>query len=192
MARDYKNAGTRRRNPGTGFSGWVGLAIGLTFGVAFAAAVHLYHTGGLQPLDDPAHRSQAGARDEGSAREGSGEAEIEPRPRFDFYRMLPNYEVVIPEQDIAVTPGAEELETLEEGTYVLQAGSFRTAADADRLRAQLALLGIESRVQTVTIDETDTWHRVRIGPMRDLADLDTVRERLAANEIEALVIRVGD
>ncbi len=186
MARDYKNAGTRRRKPGSGFSGWVGLAIGLTFGVALGAGVHLYHTGGFKPLEVPGdQRQQTGSED-------AVAEETKPRPRFDFYRMLPNYEVVIPEEDIEVAPGTDELESLDAGTYVLQAGSFRTAADADRLRAQLALLGVESRVQTVTIDETDTWHRVRIGPMRDLEDLDTARARLAANDIEALVIRVGD
>jgi cell division protein FtsN len=189
MARDYKNAGTRRRAAGSGFTGWIGLTIGLTLGVALAAGVHLYHTGGFKPLDDTDRRSQTGSHgdDEVAA------ADDEPkRPRFDFYRMLPNYEVVIPEEDIAVTPAKEEAEITVDGTYVLQAGSFRTSADADRLRAQLALLGVESRVQTVTIDDTDTWHRVRIGPMRDLEMLNTVRQRLADNEIEALVIRVGD
>jgi hypothetical protein len=189
MARDYKNAGTRRRTAGSGFPGWVGLSIGLTLGVALAAGVHLYHTGGFKPLDDPGVLNE----DEQVADGGDAASDNEPkRPRFDFYRMLPNYEVVIPEEDIAVTPAKEEAAITADGTYVLQAGSFRTAPDADRLRAQLALLGVESRVQTVTIDDTDTWHRVRIGPMRNLATLNEVRQRLANNEIEALVIRVGD
>ena len=80
----------------------------------------------------------------------------------------------------------------DEGTYILQVGSFRNGGDADRLRAELALLGIESRIQTVTIDDTDTWHRVRVGPMSDLEVLNEVRGRLAANDHDALVIRVGD
>lgn len=191
MARDYKHAGTHRKKTASGgFSGWVGLTIGLTLGVALAAGVHLYHTGGLGPLDGTDRQPQIGSHDEKPAADGAAPAKS--RPKFDFYRMLPNYEVVIPEQDIAVTPGVAEKPIAAPGTYVLQAGSFRTAGDADRLRAQIALLGVESRVQTVTIDGTDTWHRVRIGPMRDLAELNTVRGRLAENEIEALVIRVGD
>jgi cell division protein FtsN len=79
----------------------------------------------------------------------------------------------------------------EPGTYVLQAGSFRNVTDADRVQATLALQGIESRIQQVTIDE-DTWHRVRIGPFDDLAQLDQMRQKLHEKHIEVLVIRVVD
>src|SRR5690606_11191817 len=113
-------------------------------------------------------------------------------PQFDFYQMLPNFEVVIPEQDKDVRRSGEVASIEKPGTYVLQAGSFRSAADADRLRAQLALIGLESDVQTVTIDRDQTWHRVRIGPFTDLQRLDSARARLADNGIQALVIRIGD
>lgn len=191
MARDYKNAGTRRRGGGKSapLSGWAGLTIGLTLGVALAAGVHLYHTHPDRTAERPDVRQTA---DDGDGQAATDTAQQRPRPRFDFYRMLPNYEVVIPEEDIAVTPPRDEQPLQRAGNYVLQAGSFRSAADADRLRAQLAMLGVESRVQTVTIDDADTWHRVRIGPISDLRELNTMRERLARNQIEALVIRVGD
>lgn len=186
MARDYKNAGSKRRKPPSqGFSGWVGLALGLTLGVALAAGVHLHH------ISKPEETSGTPAA-EAAAGQAATTENTRGRTRFDFYRMLPNYEVVIPEEDIAVTPSQETATVSQTGTYVLQAGSFRSAADADRLRAQLALLGVESRIQTVTIDEADTWHRVRIGPLQDLGELNNVRRRLASNSIEALVIRVGD
>ncbi|HUO96702.1 MAG TPA: SPOR domain-containing protein, partial [Steroidobacteraceae bacterium] len=77
------------------------------------------------------------------------------------------------------------------GTYVLQAGSYRNLADADRIRAQLALAGVESKVQKVTVD-TDTWHRVRIGPITNLDELNRIRTRLKQADVDALVIRVGD
>lgn len=189
MARDYKHAGTRRRPAQQPpFSGWAGLTIGLTLGVALAVGVHLYHGDSRQ--SDDSRQSQIGSHEgDGNA---DGGANARRQPRFDFYRMLPNYEVVIPEEDIAVTPTLDQEPVAGAGNYVLQAGSFRSAADADRLRAQLALLGVESRVQTVTIDDADTWHRVRIGPMRDLRELNAAREKLAQNQIEVLVIRVGD
>jgi len=78
------------------------------------------------------------------------------------------------------------------GTYVLQAGSFRNNADADRLRAQLALIGVESDIQTVTIDDDQVWHRVRIGPFTDLERLNAARDRLADNGIQPLIIRIGE
>lgn len=185
MPRDYKHAGSKRRGGADGFGGWAGLGVGLTLGMALAVGVHLYHVGGAPPEPAPAKK----ADEEAVAGE---EKPRTPGPRFDFYRMLPNYEVVIPEEDIAVTPVPDEEQLRAAGNYVLQAGSFRNAGDADRLRAQLALLGVESRVQTVTIDDADTWHRVRIGPLRDLAELNRTRQRLAENDIEVLVIRVGD
>ena len=47
--------------------------------------------------------------------------------------------------------------------YYLQAGSFRRFEDADRVKAQLALLGVVAGVQRVTINGGETWHRVRVG-----------------------------
>jgi cell division protein FtsN len=77
------------------------------------------------------------------------------------------------------------------GVYVLQAGSYRNQADAERVRAQLGKQGIPATVQRVAVD-TDVWHRVRVGPVRDLTQLNRMRDSLRAADIDALVIRVGD
>ena len=74
---------------------------------------------------------------------------------------------------------------------MLQAGSFSAYSDADRRRAQLALQGIESTIQRVTIDDK-TYHRVRIGPIDDLDKLNLLRSRLRAAQIDVLRIRLGD
>ena len=75
--------------------------------------------------------------------------------------------------------------------YVLQAGSYRNESDANRVRAQLALQGVDAKVQRVAVD-ADVWHRVRIGPISNLDELNKVRRQLQAAEVDALVIRVGD
>ncbi len=110
-------------------------------------------------------------------------------PQFDFYEMLPKFEVVIPEQDES-TPAQNRSAAMQKGVYILQAGSFRNSEDAERVRALIALQGVQSKVQRVTIDR-DTWHRVRIGPITDLNKLEDTRSRLRQAQIEALVIRVG-
>ncbi len=79
----------------------------------------------------------------------------------------------------------------EPGSYILQAGSFTSLSDADRLQANLALLGIESRIQRVTIDD-DVFHRVRVGPISDLTELNRVRARLRQARIEHLLVKVPD
>jgi cell division protein FtsN len=110
--------------------------------------------------------------------------------QYDFYEMLPKFEVVVPERDREVKPDAPAA-VERPGVYVLQAGSYRGQADAERVRSQLALQGIQAAVQRVAVD-ADVWHRVRIGPIADLAELNRVRARLRANDIDVLVIRVGD
>jgi cell division protein FtsN len=115
-----------------------------------------------------------------------------PSEKYDFYQMLPNFEVVVPEKDKDVKrdlPAAAKIE--RPGVYVLQAGSYRNEADADRVRKQLALQGISAKVQRVAVD-ADVWHRVRIGPISNLDELNKVRKQLQAADVDALVIRVGD
>jgi len=104
---------------------------------------------------------------------------------------LPSFEVIIPEQEPDVRREKSVEAVQQPGVYILQAGSFTSLADADRRRAELGLLGIESRVQRVTIDDR-TYHRVRIGPVEDLDKLNLIRAQLRQANIDALRIRVGD
>jgi SPOR domain len=136
------------------------------------------------PRPDP-HRS---ARADAEAAGGTAK----PSEKYDFYQMLPNFEVVVPEKDKDVKrdlPAAAKIE--RPGVYVLQAGSYRNETDANRVRAQLALQGIEAKVQRVAVD-ADVWHRVRIGPVSNLDELNKLRRQLQAADVDALVIRVGD
>jgi len=146
-------------------------------------------------------------RDNTAARAASEVPKPEPRPdkdtgaveardntkNYDFYDMLPNFEVVVPEKDREVSRERDNAPAKIErpGVYVLQAGSYRKQEEADRIRAQLKLQGIDANVQRVAVDE-DVWHRVRIGPITDLAELNRLRARLRAADLDALVIRVGE
>ncbi len=119
----------------------------------------------------------------------TGEAAPHPATRFDFYEMLPKFEVVLPETELEARPDVVETALEEPGRYVLQAGSFSAEGDAERMRANLALLGIESRIQKVTID-ADDYHRVRIGPTSDLEALNGTRTRLRDAQVEVLLIKL--
>jgi cell division protein FtsN len=114
-----------------------------------------------------------------------------PEKRFAFYDMLPNFEVVIPEEDREVRPDKTPAPINAPGVYVLQAGSYGSFAEADQVKARLALLGVGSQIQKITVDERE-YHRVRVGPIEELAELNRVRARLRAAKIDALVIRVGE
>lgn len=165
-----------------------GLAIGLS--VAFAIYMKDRQTSMPVPVATQQPASLSNALDDNEeARDVAPEAPQERR--FDFYDMLPNFEVIIPEQEADVKRDQEIEAVVKPGVYVLQAGSFKEYADADRRRAQLALQGIESRIQRVTIDDK-TYHRVRIGPLDDLDELNLLRARLRQASIDALRIRLGD
>lgn len=180
VAHDYKRSKARREP----FSGATGLLIGAVAGLAAGLSMYL-----LDPRQTPAPAGAAAPEPEpASARESTGE---EPAERYDFYEMLPNFEVVVPEREAAVRRDAPAAPVERAGAYVLQVGSYRNFAEADRIRAQLALQGIESKVQRVSVD-SDTWHRVRIGPISDLRELNRIRDRLREADMDLLVIRVGD
>ncbi|HEX7029324.1 MAG TPA: SPOR domain-containing protein [Gammaproteobacteria bacterium] len=183
MARDYKNAVPGPRSESRVSSGLLGLVAG--FAAGFGTAV-------LLQIGVPEEHAKPVEVAAPQPDRTPVQAAKDDEPQFDFYKMLPNFEVVIPEQDKDVRRSDEVSEVEQPGTYVLQAGSFRNAADADRLRAKLALIGLESDIQTVTIDHDQVWHRVRIGPFTDLDRLNAARDRLGENEIQALVIRIGE
>jgi cell division protein FtsN len=69
-------------------------------------------------------------------------------------------------------------------------GSFRKHQDADRLKARLALIGIEAEIQKVSINNKDTYHRVRSGPYTSQAQLNRVRKLARDNNISTLVVRL--
>jgi cell division protein FtsN len=174
----------REREPASNLA-W--MLFGLGLGLLVALVVYLQSGRGTEPASPTARSAPIPAAPAPRA--------DEPEPardqRFDFYEGLPQFEVVIPEID-SPPRGDSPVRAVEEpGRYVLQVGSFTAVDDADRMQANLALLGIESRIQRVTID-ADVFHRVRIGPIADLAELNQVRRRLHDADIDWLLMQVRE
>lgn len=185
----------RKSSPKQEYPGWVWMVFGLAIGLSVAFAIYVRDG---QPAPQPAAARQPASLE--SAIDDAGEkavaatnapAEEPQESRFTFYDMLPNFEVVIPEQEPDVRADVEPRAVVTPGLYILQAGSFTRFEDADRRRAELALQGIESTIQRVTIDDK-TYHRVRIGPMDDLDELNLLRSRLRAAKIDVIRIRLGE
>ena len=167
-----------------------GLAIGLS--VAFAVYVKDREPVVAAQQKPPQPRSLLDALDDNGETEApAAVAEAPAKKRFDFYDMLPAFEMIIadeePDIDADVEPQAIEVP----GVYVLQAGSFSTHNDADRRRAELALHGIESRIQRAVVNNRN-YHRVYVGPIEDLDELNMLRSRLRAAKIDVLRIRLGE
>lgn len=104
---------------------------------------------------------------------------------------MPSFQVVIPSQDKETRSGDVPGPVNQPGIYILQVGSFQSYAEADKLKANLALLGVESSIQQVRVNNGSTWNRVRIGPIKDLSQLNALRAKLAQNHIEPMVIKTN-
>jgi cell division protein FtsN len=186
--RDYKTK--RRKN--TGFSGWMGVLCGLAMGLGVAGIVYIKdHRPDAQIARTAKADKKKSRGNELPETETADSGADEPAKSYDFYDMLPKFEVVVPEKEKDVRPDTKSVPETRRGTYVLQAGSYKNFADADRVRAQLALQGVESKVQKVSVDN-DTWHRIRIGPISKLDELNRLRQILRKADVDVLVIRVGD
>lgn len=112
-------------------------------------------------------------------------------PKFDFYTILPKLEVLLPDEDVLDKRENEKSASLKsKNSYILQVGSFRQYSEADRLKARLALLGVVSSIQKVSIKNDETWHRVRVGPLSSYRKIDSLRRRLNSNNISSIILKV--
>lgn len=191
--RDYKRP-RRSSMSGADVSRLWGLAIGFGAGLCIAGVVYLTDhrapDASAQPQQPSPRRTAPG--DNGRA-EPPVDTSGDPPPgesKYDFYQMLPKFEVVVPEKERG-TPVPPTAQIDRPGTYFLQVGSYRDADVADRIHAQLSKLGIDSTVQRVAVDN-DVWHRVRIGPVKDLSKLNRLRSQLRQSDLDSLVIRVDE
>ena len=187
----------RRHRPARSSRPKGGFLRGLVFGLAVAAGVHVYHAGLPGWFDGP---------DDGGA-VPSGRVEP-PKTNFDFYRLLPKTEVRVDDPEVpgrAPRPAdrAAARPVTTEGRqppreparpasrtreYRVQVGSFRDRKEADRLRAELALGGFESRIQTFDAAGR-TWHRVMLGPFRGREAAEAAKARvLTARGIDARIV----
>ncbi len=186
MSQDYrKRSGASSTKTNSQTPAWVGFVVGLLVGVFITGLAWLRLGGPTEQtvVSTPAEQSQP----------ESAEKPAVAKPRFDFYTILPEMEVVVSAPDVvterespatAGTPPAAETG----GSYMVQMGSFHKFSDADRMKASLAMLGVEAEIQKVNVNGGEVFHRVRSIPLsRDEAN--QLRARLQQQNINSLVVR---
>jgi len=176
MARRKRRQPTKASNI---LPAWIWLTLGILIGLGIAM---LTRTNGRYADDTKANSN--------SQQQSTQAVEQTKKNKFDFYTLLPELEVVIPEEETRPQkskPDSRKPST-HSGGYLLQAGSFQQFNEADSLKARLALLGVEAHIQSVDVNNSK-WHRVRIGPSNDRQALEQLRKRLRANHIETLLMQ---
>jgi cell division protein FtsN len=184
---------------------WAWLTLGVLIGVGLSAvALWQDWVPSLRGVDGPQPNPQASAArpgDPGVAPEASTQPPATSKPSFDFYQILPEMEVVVPDNELAAqaaaqaqqpttptAPPAADAAPAAGAALFLQAGSFRSETDAEQLKARLALTGERASVVPVTVNGV-AWFRVRVGPYADAVALDNAKRQLAANGIDAIALR---
>jgi cell division protein FtsN len=194
MAKDYKNTPNRKRKKNRAMPGWVWMSAGLGIGLSVALLIYLNDhpvemgKGKSAPVVE---KSRAAEPRQKTAVSGQKKNDQAKKPRFDFYNLLPEMEVLIPDQEIAAE--REKNSSGEKVIYDLQVGSFRQLEDADRLRARLALMNFESHLQRITIsgnyNSEQTWFRVRVGPFKSAREIGKIRNRLRNQGMDPIVLK---
>ncbi len=156
-----------------GSSIFTGVLIGLAVGAVLAVGVALWVTGNNPFQSTPAAPAAVEAAPAPDVPEAA--------PSFDFYKVLPG------DAPSDLPPPAAT--TTAAATYYLQAGAFQNPDDADNLKAQLALLGVEAAIQTSDLGDKGVFHRVRVGPFDSEAALNSTRSLLTQNSIPATLVK---
>ena len=203
-----KNSNTRSAAPRQGSSLLTGILVGMVVGLVIAGGVAWYilktpssfvnnvpHETTKLAVDAekqfPASTSKT-AQNLTSSVAASGVDE--GKPRFEFYKVLTDKQdatVIQKSSDNAATIENKPVPVQSAGsatakeTYFLQAGSFSSADDADKLKAKLALLGIEASVQIATIPDKGVWHRVHVGPYKGREEMNNALAVLKQNGVSA-------
>lgn len=217
MSRDYRRRTDTRAKHST--PGWVLFLLGFIFG-AFSVGYAWVKLGPeeLRQLmtSKPAAVSKPDPKlaDKEKDREKDREKEKEkdkagtvPKPQFSFYTVLPEMEVLVSDEEVnrrarqpaiavAQPAPAAQAQTppppapTQSESLLLQVAAFKKPEEADRMKAKLALLGVTSDVQSVSINNEAAFYRVRVGPFNNAAKLKDVRERLKANGYDSVVVRL--
>jgi cell division protein FtsN len=189
-------AALRSRKAGRGGT-VIGIFIGLVIGLTIAAVVAFYL--GKSGLTSPIGAS-VGSKDSprGTRNELQPPAASAEKPRFDFYKILPGGEEpkTAPTRagaapDRATIDAAKNAEPAARASdrFWLQAGAFASEADAENLKARLALAGWEATMQSVTQPDKTIRYRIRLGPYDNTEELNRVKAELGSRGFDASVIR---
>ncbi|TDU28417.1 cell division protein FtsN [Panacagrimonas perspica] len=212
MARDYAARNRRPAPKAAGLPGWVWLIAGLSMGLVVACIVYIGRPAQPMPMAAANGTTEAAAPDKPRAK-----VEIPPKedPRFDFYTLLEKEQVLVPGETRLrppvpaataarpTTPGTAPATALtsptpattpaapgSSGQYLILAGSFRDATNADAHKAKLAMAGVEARIETITTQDHATLYRVRVGPSKSLEQAQGVAAKLKSQGFDSRVVKL--
>ncbi|MDR1999957.1 MAG: SPOR domain-containing protein [Zoogloeaceae bacterium] len=165
-----------------------GIAVGIIVGVLLSLSVVWYMNRTALPFRDQGNRAERPASIEPGKIEPlpnkPGDKVVDKtddKPRFEFYKILPGYQ--------EATPAIKSSDAKADEPLWLQAGAFQKPAEADNMKARLALLGLDAGVQEVNLPDKGKVDRVRLGPFRNADEMSQANSLLSQNGIQATQVK---
>jgi len=192
MAARRGKSQAKRGGGRAGVPAWIWLLAGVLLGLGLSAFVLLREgqDGRIEPMPNPT--AQPPREPEAPVAQQKVEPPRETKPKYDFYTVLAEREVQIPDTELAEQAKREatvQTPPANAQRYLLQAGAFANAADAEAVKARLALLGLVARVEMGQV-KGNAVYRVRLGPYASASSLAEGKRQLAENGIaDAIAIR---
>lgn len=201
-----------RGNDRQSWPAWVWLGIGVLLGLTLSALVLIKDWAPMlrrKNLPQPNAEATAPKESETAVADEAAKKPMPPKKAFDFYTVLPEMEVVIPDAELSAKARAEQQRQQQftaqspgtnpaapqsaapaesGGRYVLLAGSYADPKAADEAKAKLAMLGIVAKVQSITINGK-AWNRVMVGPYANASDTENAKKALTDNGIKAIPMK---
>jgi len=199
MTKDYKPSPEKKSAPAPG---WAWLLAGLLIGLFIGFLIYLDKAVPVPEKETAPHQTetkpQIPQQPESTDVVETPENKI---PRFSFYQELPRMVIEVPALEPESSPQVikPEITTQQalnksqptQSTYIIQVGSFRNHREADRLKARLAFMGLQAKMQPVTVSNNQKWIRVRVGPFSSFKQAEQIQARLKQNKIEAIMLKLS-
>lgn len=201
--------------------GWIWLATGLGIGLFVAFLVYLGQlpTNDVPPVavaPAPAAKASAPAKKPAPESEPEPEPEALEEPEFSFYTELLTMEVEVPVEDPTAglppaskpvprttidkpssphtkpEPVAPPTKSMGRNVYVLQLPSFKSYRAADSFKARLALLGVATTIQPVSVDNKEKWYRLRAGPYATSTEASATQSKLRRERVPSVLLKINE
>lgn len=189
-SRSRKGASRRTTNSIT--ARWPAFLMGIIAGVVLTTGSMVYYTSDMKMSFGSGIKNFLNSRGSTTVKTGS-QAVVknnDPKPVFDFYTVLPEYETVVDEKQFIREAKKTSSKKKAAPKYILQAASYSSFKDADKLKAKLALNGLTARIEKISVEGKGQFYRVRLGPYSSANTKKDVVKRLGTLGIKPLHLKV--
>lgn len=176
----------------------MGMFVGLVLGIVIAAGVVWYLNRSTAPFGKTAPAEKIAKPVPVAPGAAPAPQDLPGKPgdkqRFEFYKILPGSQESAPAPNALPPEAKENAATTAPAaeSFYLQAGAFQKSAEAENMKAKLALIGIEANISQVDVADKGKMFRVRSGPYAKADEMNRVRNQMSQSGVQATVVKIKE